>query len=124
MNTLIRKLLAVAALGLGTSLAHAGGVNWSIGINLPPIGTVISNAPVYYPPVTYYEPPPVVYRPAPVYYAPPPAVIYRPVPRYVGPPAYVADRRGPVYRGWEHRGRDGHGGWGHGGRHDRDWRGR
>lgn len=121
MNTLIRKLLAVVALGLGTSLAHAGGVHWSIGINLPPIGTVISNAPVYYPPVPYYEPP-VVYRPAPVYYTPPPAVIYRPVPRYVAPPAYVVDRRGPVYRGgWAHRDP---GGWRHDGRRGRDWGGR
>ncbi|MEO8281451.1 MAG: hypothetical protein ABI564_17260 [Ideonella sp.] len=124
--TIARKLLAIAALGLGlgTSLAQAGNISWSIGVNLPPIGTVISNAPVYYPSAPYstyspYYEPAVVYRPAPVYYSPPPVVVYRSAPRYVGRSAYVIDRRGPSYRGWSPRGHDGYPG-GHGGRRDRD----
>lgn len=99
--------LATASLALAAGAAHAGGVNWSIGINLPPVGTVISSGPQYpvYPAYPVYAPPPVVYRPAPVYYAPPP-VVYRPAPVYYGPPAVVVERR---WRGgWEH---GHHGGW-------------
>ena len=105
MKTLFSGCLAAAALALSAGAAHAGGVNWSIGINLPPVATVISNGPAYYPgpvyaPAPVYYEPPVVYRPVPRYYAPPP-VIYRPVPRYHGPPAVV-------YRGWDgHRGHRG-----------------
>lgn len=43
-----------------TGSAHAGGVNWSVGIYLPPP-----------PMVVYREPPAVVYAPRPVYGAPP-----------------------------------------------------
>ena len=125
--TLARKMLAVAALGLATGLAHAGNINWSVGINLPPVGTVISNAPVYAQPapyyhqveVPYYAAPAVVYRPAPVYYSPP-ALVYRRVPIYAGEPEYVIDHRGPRHRQWEHRGYDGHHGHhGHHGQYDR-----
>jgi hypothetical protein len=80
-----RKLIlalasTVALMGAGT--AHAGGVSWSVGINLPGIGTVISNAPIFVPApvVVYQEPAPVVYqRPAPVY-APAPVVYQQPAP--------------------------------------------
>lgn len=104
------KGLAVAVLGLGAGLAQAGGVNWSIGINLPPVSTVISNDPYphrpYYGAAPVYAPPPVVYRPAPVYYVPPP-VVYRPAPVAVVP-GYVVDRRwAPHHREWRHhRGHD------------------
>ena len=77
--------LAGAACALATAAAHAGNVYWSIGINAPPIGTVISNGPVYAPAPVYVAPPPVVYEPAPVYYVPPPRVVYRPVPVVVAP---------------------------------------
>ncbi|GAP36814.1 hypothetical protein [Piscinibacter sakaiensis] len=93
--------LGVLALGLGAGAAHAGGVHWSIGINLPSIGTVISNAPVYpaYVPAPVYVPPPVVYRPAPVVVSPG---------YYYGPPPVVVDRRwGPPRGEWHphhHRG--------------------
>ncbi len=111
--SLARKLLALAALGLSTGLAQAGNINWSIGINLPAVGTVISSAPVYVQPapyrhpveIPYDAPPPVVYyQPAPVYYSPRPAVVYRPVPIYASSPVYVVDHRLSRARQWEHRG--------------------
>jgi hypothetical protein len=93
------KFAATAALvALGTAAAgsaNAGNVQWSVSVNLPPVGTVVSNVPVYEPEPVYYPapapvvvyrpaPPPVVYRPVPVY-APPP-VVYRPVPVYAPVP--------------------------------------
>jgi hypothetical protein len=83
---LVFALAGAAAAGS----AQAGGVHWSIGINLPG------------PPVVYAPPPAVVY-------APPPAVYYEPRPvRYYNPPpaAYYYGRpvRGsewcPPQRGW------------------------
>jgi hypothetical protein len=80
MKKQIAIALATLACAAATSAAHAGNVHWSIGINLPPIGTVVSNAPVYGAPApVYYQPAPVYYQPAPVYVAPP-QVVYRPVP--------------------------------------------
>jgi hypothetical protein len=125
MNKPLRQLIAGAALGLASVAAMAGGnVNWSIGINLPPAGVVVSNGPVYYTPAPIYRaPPPVYYAPPPVYYAPepivyqPPAVVYRPAPVYGPPPG--------VYGGWEYqRPPHWHGGHGHRGRgwdRGRDW---
>jgi hypothetical protein len=74
MKKLFAITLAAASFALASGAAHAGSnVYWSIGINAPPIGTVISNAPVYSAPApVYYEPayvpPPVVVAPAPVVY--------------------------------------------------------
>lgn len=65
---LFPMLLTAGALGAGT--AHAGGVQWSIGIQLP--------AP---PVVVYPAPPQRVYAPAPVYVRPAPQVIYVEPPR-------------------------------------------
>jgi len=109
--------IAAALLALGTvgaASAHSADVQWSIGINLPQVGTVISNAPmvvhtaqpVYMPAPVFVQPEPqVVYRPAPV-------VVYRPVPaapvRYYGPTV--------IRSGWVVPGR----GWGHDRDHDRD----
>lgn len=95
--------LASAACALASTGAHAGNVYWSIGISTPPIGTVISNAPVY-------APAPVVYAPAPVVYAPPPPrVVYRPVPVVVGAPVYYRTAPAVVYgKGYYRRGYDGH----------------
>ena len=92
--------LAASATLLCAGAAHAGNVHWSVGVNLPPVATVISNgpvwgAPVYYPAPVTYAPPlvyeaPVVYPsyrvPRPIVYAP--RVIERP---YYG---YRADWRG------------------------------
>ena len=109
--------LTTAAAALGATSAHAGGVSWSIGINTPVIGTVISNAPRYCQPA--YEPvyapayapvyapvyaPTLVYSPAPVHA---PVPVYRPAPRTVYYPAPEAYRSVPViyprsYPGWRH----------------------
>ncbi|MEO8297456.1 MAG: hypothetical protein ABI574_06560 [Burkholderiales bacterium] len=77
-------LLAVAALAatVFAGAAHAGGVQWSIGINLPAV----------------YGPPPVMYAPAPVYVQPPP-VVYGPPPVYVVRQPQVVYAPQPV-RGW------------------------
>jgi hypothetical protein len=91
----VKKFIAMAIAAAGCALsagaAQAGNVYWSVGINVSPVGTVVSNVPVYAEPAPVYVPapvylapqpvylaPPVVYRPAPVYYAP--RVVYRPVP--------------------------------------------
>ena len=73
MNKVIAcVLVATATLAAGT--ARAGGVSWSIDINTPVIGTVISNAPAYRVPV--YVPAPV-YVQAPAYAVPVYAAPYR-----------------------------------------------
>ena len=69
LRPILATLVAGAAL-FGTAAAQAE-THWSIGINLPPAGVVVSNAPRYY-----------VQEPAPVYYAPAPVVRYAPAPRY------------------------------------------
>ncbi|MDQ6680664.1 MAG: hypothetical protein M3Y67_06835 [Pseudomonadota bacterium] len=125
---LILAVAATAAL-LAAGAAQAADVHWSVGINLPPIGTVISNAP-FYPPGRVYYPAPVRYSPpvvyqAPLYGAPPPVyeaplVVY-PAPRpYYGQRSYY-ERPVVVFHGrrderWEHRG----GRWDHGRWEDRD----
>ena len=92
--------LAATALVLCAGAARAGNVQWSIGVNLPPVATVISNGPVWAPAPVYY-PAPVAYAPPVVYEAP--AVVYpvygvrRPIvyaPRYVERPYYRHDWRG------------------------------
>jgi len=89
-----KSSIAAALLALGTvcaGTAHASNVQWSIGINLPPVATVIASEPVYYQAQpTYYEPASVYVQPAPVVvYRPAPRVVYRPepvyAPRYYGP---------------------------------------
>ena len=89
----MKRLLVLAAAAVATlfsaTAAHAGRVHWSVGINLPPVATVVSSGPAYYPaPYAYYGasayfPEPVYYSaptyyPAPVVYAP---RIYAPRPR-------------------------------------------
>jgi hypothetical protein len=106
---LMASFAAAAALFAGT--AHADRIYWSVGINSPVVGTVISNAPVYVqPPVVYAPPPQVFYQPAPVYHAPP-RVVYQP-PQVVYQPQVMVYGRG----GWghHHHGHRGHRGesWG------------
>lgn len=115
--------LATAGAALVSPSAHAG-VSWSIGINAPVLGAVVSNAPGYYYDEPVYVPAPV-YAPVPVYRAAP-RVIYEPRPIYYRPQPIVYPRYYPAWghdRGrWDHRGdrggrdhdgrrgdRDGHG---------------
>jgi len=114
-SKLILTLASTAAL-FCAGAAHANGVTWSIGINAPGIGTVISNAPVYRPapiyvpaPVVYEEPAPVVYQQPRVAYQQP-QVVYRPVPRIYEPMPVVYERGPGQWVPAGHR-RDG----------DRDW---
>ena len=96
--------LAASAALLGAGAAQAGNVHWSVGVNLPPVATVISNGPVWGAPA--YYPAPVTYAPPVVYEAP---VVYpsygfaRPIdaPRIVERPYYGHRpewRRGPPGR--------------------------
>ncbi len=93
MNKPIILALAVAGTLLSAGAARAGGVQWSVDINLPVPGLVITGAPYYREPARVYTPAPV-YVPAPVYYEPEPAyapapAYYQPAPRYVQPaPVY------------------------------------
>ena len=88
---LILTLAAGAAL-LCAGAAHAGNVQWSVGINLPPVATVISGGPGYYPgPVPLYRP-----VPAPVYYSEP-APVYYPQPEAYAPQV-VYEAPAVVYR--------------------------
>ena len=107
-----------AVLALAAPAAHAGGVNWSIGINAPLVGAVVSNgAPVAYgygyAPVPVYVAPPVVLPAYPVagvgyyggyygrYYGGYPGRYYAPVPRgYYAPGAVYVAPRAPWRHGW------------------------
>jgi hypothetical protein len=84
LRSLFAATLAAAAL-FGATAAQAE-THWSIGINLPPAGVVVSNGPRYY-----------VQEPAPVYYAPAPVVRYAPAPRYVQRDIYYAPAPRVVY---------------------------
>jgi hypothetical protein len=106
-KVIVAVFVASAALCAGT--AQAGNVSWSIGINAPGIGTVVSNAPGYSVPVyvqaPLYAP---VYAPVPTYhpeYRPEYRVEHRPEyrtefrPHYVAIPTPVAyPRYGAGYR--------------------------
>lgn len=81
--------------------AHAGQVNWSVGLSSPGAVVNVGNQPpIYYgPPQVVYGPPQVVYPPPRVVYAPPPQVVYR-------PPIVVRewdDDRRPHWRRHHHR---------------------
>jgi hypothetical protein len=106
--------LVTSAAMLGAGSAHArGGVSWSIGINTPVVGTVISNAPAYgYGPVyaPVYAAEPVYAPPVPVYRAAPWVGGYYPRPIYYRSVPVVYPRY--YYPGWRHGyGRDHHGRW-------------
>ena len=104
-----RPLIALAAAGtfLCAGAAQAHGVQWSIGVALPPVATVISSGPAYAPAPVYVPAP--VYGTAPVYaagavYGPPPVYVDAP-PVYAAPPPVVYRPYRPYgYRaGWYHR---------------------
>ncbi len=85
---------AAASAMLAAGAAQAGSnVYWSIGLNAPGVGTVISNAPGYYAPAPVYAyPPQVVYEPAPRVYYPPQVVYERPAPIYYQGARRIHDR--------------------------------
>lgn len=96
MNKFIILALAAAGTLLSAGAARAADVHWSLGINLPVPGLVITGAPYYREPVRVYAPVPA-YAPAPVYYQPEP-VYYQPEPVYVQPePVYY-----PRHPQWRH----------------------
>ncbi|MEP7058419.1 MAG: hypothetical protein ABI809_11680 [Caldimonas sp.] len=103
--------LAASATLLCAGAAQAGNVHWSVGINLPPVATLISSGPVYYPaPAQVYYPAPVAYAPyaPPVVYEQPevvyaePQVVYR-APRVIGYAPRLWERTG--YYAPRHEGR-------------------
>lgn len=130
----IATMLIATAATLGAGAAHAGDVSWQIGINLPAVGALVSNAPYYaavpmYQPEPVYVPAPPVYIRAPAYRVAPPVayyprqdVYYQPVP--VAYPRYDGDWYHRERR-WEDHGYRGHRGdhhdhHDHGDRRDRD----
>lgn len=84
----IALIAATAALGAGA--AQAAQVSWSVAVNGPVVGAVVSNAPGYHR-APVYAPVPAIYAPAPVVYVPAPA--YR-----VAPPVAYYPRHGGYYR--------------------------
>lgn len=92
IRKLATALLAAAALA-GATAAQAG-THWSIGINLPVAGMVVSDG-------RYVEPAPVYYAPAPVYYAPAPRYVEREV--YYTPPLRVIYETPNRERRWDDR---------------------
>jgi hypothetical protein len=80
-RTLVLALAAAATLLGATTAAQAARVDWSVGINVPPVGAVVG--PAYGYPVGY-APRPRYVEPAPIYVQPP--VVYAPRPRIWLPP--------------------------------------
>ena len=101
-------LCAAAATLFAASPARAGGVSWSVGINVPSVATYVSGGPAWYPAPVRYAPP-VAYAPAPVYAEP-----YVNV--YDGPYRVYAPRYHRRAHYWAPPVAYGHGGWD---RHDR-----
>lgn len=94
MNKSIILALAAAGTLLSAGAARAADVQWSLGINLPVPGLVISGGPLYREPVRVYAPVPA-YAPAPVYYQAEPVYV-QPEPMYYQPePVYYQPE--PVY---------------------------
>ena len=86
-------LSAAAAMLFAASAAEAGGVSWSVGLNVPPVATSVSGGPAWYAAPTRYAPP-VVYSPASVYVEPYVSVYDTSYPVYWAP---VYHRRAPYW---------------------------
>ena len=108
MKRIFLLVPAASALFAATA-AQAGGVSWSVGVNVPPLATVVTSGPAWAPAPVRVVPGAVVYStpayaPAPIVYDEPYVTPYPyVVPRvgYWGPPVVVA----PRYRYWgPHRG--------------------
>jgi hypothetical protein len=104
MKRSLLVLGAAAATLFAASAAQAGGVSWSVGVNLPPVATYVSGGPGWYPAPVRYAPP-VVYAPAPVYAEPYLSVYDAPVyshrPHYVPAPRWHGGYR---HDRWHHDG--------------------
>jgi len=107
-KTIILALATSGALLCSANAEARGHVSWSIGINAPVVGAVVSGGPAYGYGYPVYESYPV-YAPAP-YYVQPAPVYYGPGPVVYGPPAYYYRHNHYGYRGY----RGGYGG-GYGG---------
>ena len=111
-------LCAAAATLFAASAAEAGGVSWSVGVNLPPVATYVSGGPGWYPAPVRYAPP-VVYAPAPVVYAEPYAGVYGvPYGAYAAPVYHHPHRWVAPPARWNN-GWNRHDRWHHGGGHRR-----
>ena len=103
MNKVIVAAL-VAAAGLCAGTAHAANVSWSIGIGIPVIGAVVSNAPLPgygsgYMPGYAASPARVVYPGRSVAYRPVPVVDMRGHDEYRRHHGWDRDDRGERHRG-------------------------
>ena len=102
MKRLLICISAAAALLFAASAAEASRIGWSIGVNVPPVATYVSNGPGwgYAPPAVVYSTPAPYYAPAPVVYDEPYFVRPYAVPRvgYYAP--YVVAPRHRHY--WAH----------------------
>ena len=80
-RSLVLAAAAAATLFTATAANAGSNVHWSVGVNLPPVATVVSNGPAYYPAPVYGAPVDGTYYPEPVYYSAP-AYSYYPAPVY------------------------------------------
>ena len=92
---IVKRPLVLAAAAAATlfaaTAAHAGNVHWSVGVSLPPVATVVSSGPAYYPAPVYAAPVygAPAYYPEPVYYSnSAPAYSYYPAPVVYAPRVY------------------------------------
>lgn len=105
-------LAAVTTAGALVATSANAGVSWSVNVNTPIVGTVISGGPGYYG-RGYGDGYGRVYAPAPVYRVRPPVAYYPPAVVYSPVPVVYPRYYYPGYRA----------GWRHGDRHDRRWDG-
>jgi hypothetical protein len=134
VNKFIILALATTGTLLGAGAARAADVRWSVGINLPVPGLVITGSPYYrepvrlYAPVPAYAPEPVYYQQEPVYVQPEPVYYpryphwrhhYRPAPVVVEVPRYRHDWQPVAYPRYRDERREDRREWRHEERHDR-----
>ena len=129
-----RLIIATAAViaWCGAGVAQARDIGWSVSIDAPPVGAVVSNGRAYHGGYGDYggygrE---RIYVPAPVIVVPPPQVVYQrpyviaPVPWGYAPYGYVVSQDGYYDGGHHHHRHDDDGGWrSRGGRDRHDDRG-
>ena len=99
----MKKYLVLSAVMLGAvASSHAGGLDFHIGIPLPPLPRIVIGQPaprvIVQAPEVCLPPPPVVYAPAP--YCAPPVVYVRPPVIYGRPYVYNSYEHG---HGWQDR---------------------
>ena len=110
-------LLAAAAALCAATAVEAGGVHWSVGVNVAPVAAYASNGPGWVPAPVRYAPP-VVYAPA-VYAEPYVGVYEVPYGVYATPVYHRRAYYGPVPASRWHHGWNRHERWHHDGGHRR-----